>query len=169
MLSLLSDVFRPAWPGSGLRGSIRAQARHELREHLKTNPVLRKTRLRPYVRPLAALLDGKRLSWFLWRYAIAAILAFAAELWTARFLPQALPHWSEPDANLWGFVKDADSYFLATQATLIGLIFPIAVGMVTLIVQRQQASTTSAHTKVRSTTYTSISAGLISTSKAAAC
>lgn len=32
--------------------------------------------------------------------------------------------------------------------TLIGLIFPIAVGLVTLIVQRQQTSNTSAHVQI---------------------
>jgi hypothetical protein len=47
-----------------------------------------------------------------------------------------------------GFLQDAESYLLGTRVTLIGLIFPIAVGLVTLIVQRQQTSNTSAHVQI---------------------
>jgi hypothetical protein len=147
-LSLLSDICRSPWPKSGLRGSLRSRANAEVREQLRTNDALQRNRYSLGVRLLARWLGGHSIGWFLLRYGIIAIAIVALEIAVARYAPTFLPDWAAPRDSLWGFIKDADSYFLATQVTLIGLIFPIAVGMVTLIIQRQQASNTTAHIQI---------------------
>jgi hypothetical protein len=147
-VDLIADIFGSPWPHFGICGSLRRRVRREVREHLDTNDVLRENRNSPGVRFIAKFLQGRSLAWFLRWYFVFALVLGLAEIAMARYFPTLLPKWSEADERLWGFLKDAESYLLGTQVTLIGLIFPIAVGLVTLIVQRQQTSNTSAHVQI---------------------
>jgi hypothetical protein len=44
--------------------------------------------------------------------------------------------------------RDANGYLLTIQATLIAIVFPIAVALVTIIVQRPHASSTNADVQI---------------------
>ncbi len=122
-------------------GSLRYRVAQEVKEHLQTNPAILSARVPWSMKILRAFYGQRGLLGFLIPYVVLVALFVAAEIIVARQWPTLIPSWSN-DQSIGPLLKDVTSYFLGAQVVMIGLLFPIAVGLVTLIVQREDASST---------------------------
>jgi hypothetical protein len=135
------------WARTGLVGSLRHFVNREVRKHLRTNEALVDRRHRLGTRILRCCLRK-------WAAAVMAVLYLAVLLIPLSFpsISNSLPGWAvrPPSAltDLGDRLRDANGYLLTIQATLIAIVFPIAVALVTVIVQRVHASSTSAHVQI---------------------
>lgn len=127
--------------GKGLVGSLRRQAEFEVRLHRKTNAALIKARRDLGVRFLQGLLGNRGFVSILGLYAALIVLLL---VWSS--IDGSLPLWRL--AWVQDIPKSITGYFLTAQVTAIGLLFPIAVSLVTLIVQREVASSTSSDVQI---------------------
>lgn len=138
--------FRERWKG-GPFGSLRKTVESEIAQHRRTNATLVSARPPLRMRVLQTALGERGLLRILVFYALLVIaLACLEVILTSRY-PALIPSWTNAP-NLNPFLKDIASYFLAAQVTVIGLLFPIAVALVTLIVQREDASSTNSDVQV---------------------
>lgn len=135
------------WRKGGVLGSLRKRVAWELKEHRRTNTALKSARAPFRMRVLQAFLGKRGLLGFLALYALFLIFLIVIELVIAYLCPSLIPGWTNAQ-NIGPHLKDVTSYFLGAQVTMIGLLFPIAVGLVTLIVQREDASSTSSDVQV---------------------
>lgn len=121
--------------------SLRNQVRAEVRKHMRTNPAIQQFR-RPFLTQLLfRILRADRLLPLIALYALLSILLPVAETAAVNAcLPVVFRIYeiSLDDHTL----REINSYLLSAQAVLVGLLFPIAVGLVTLIIQRRNAATT---------------------------
>ena len=129
------------WPRGSIIGSLRRQIAKEVKEHLQTNPAIRSARLPFGMRMLRLFFGNRGLLGFLIPYTVLVALLVSAEIIVANFWPNLIPSWSI-NQNIGPLLKDVTSAFLGAQVVMVGLLFPIAVGLVTLIVQREEASST---------------------------
>lgn len=142
MIGLLWETFKIK-----CLGGLREEVAREVRRHLRTNPAIRNVPQPFGYRMLKRFYGKGGLLSFLLRYAglYAIIMAGCAAI------VSLFPGWV-PDLSLavdhTPIMKDATSYFLAAQAVMIGLLFPVAIGVVTLITQREDASSTVADLQV---------------------
>ena len=91
---------------------------------------------------LLQIFFGERgLLGFLVLYAVAVGLLLAVEVVVASQYPSIIPQWTN-GSSIGPLLRDANSYFLGAQVTMVGLLFPIAIALVTLIAQREDASST---------------------------
>lgn len=131
--------------GGGLRrkclGSLRHRVAHEVREHLQANTAIRSARVPLSTRMLRRFYGQRGLLGFLIPYIVLVALLVGVEILVENLSPTLIPS-SSNDENIGRLLKDVTSYFLGAQVVMIGLLFPIAVGLVTLIVQRENASST---------------------------
>lgn len=134
------------WKGCGPLGSVKWRVSRELLEHLNSNSTIASARYPLHTRALRVLLQRDSMAIFLVVYVIVVGAALGVEAWSAEYFSHALlfPDGAEARALL----KDVTSYVLAAQATIIGLIFPVAVAMVTLIVQREESSSTNSDVQI---------------------
>jgi hypothetical protein len=130
--------------GRGLFGSLRARVRAELSELARQNKTLRRVRSRFLRRLLVGIVSGVRLSRIVALYLALVAICVVAEWWIAAKYPCLLPKWGTRDLS--AFVKDVDSYLIAGQVGILGIV-SVAVGVVTLLSQRDDRS--SAVTDVR--------------------
>lgn len=129
------------WEKGGPFGSLRKRVAWEVKEHLRTNAAIKSARAPLRMRALQTMLSERGLFEFFTLYGLFLVLLVAAEISVAQCCAYLVPSWTNaPGIAL--LLKDATSYFLGAQVTMIGLLFPIAVGLVTLIVQREDASST---------------------------
>jgi hypothetical protein len=134
------------WKGR-LVGSLREIVAREIAQHRRTNPALIDARPPLRMRVLQAALGERGLLRILVSYALLVIALLLLEVILTTRYPAQIPSWANaPDLDT--FLKDIASYFLAAQVTVIGLLFPIAVALVTLIVQREDASSTNSDVQV---------------------
>ena len=129
------------WGKGGPFGSLRKRVAWEVKEHLRTNAAIKSTRAPLRMRVLQTILAERGLFKFLTLYGLFLVLLVAAEISVAQYCAYLVPSWTNA-SDIALLLKDATSYFLGAQVTMIGLLFPIAVGLVTLIVQREDASST---------------------------
>ncbi|MDX2145211.1 MAG: hypothetical protein SFV19_17785 [Rhodospirillaceae bacterium] len=129
------------WKAGGWLGSLGLRVAREIEEHLKTNPTIRGARQPLRMRFLLLLFGERRLLGFLLPYALLVVALVAAEVILAWCCNDLLPQWTAAE-KISPLLKDVTSYFLGAQVTAIGLLFPIAVALVTLIVQRGDNSST---------------------------
>lgn len=80
-------------------------------------------------------------------FALTAFL-IVAEIVVAKHWPSAIPNLEPDKERLEAFLKDVTSYYLGAQIVIIGLLFPVAVALVTLIIQRENASGTASDIQV---------------------
>jgi hypothetical protein len=134
-------LWSSRWP----LGSLKRYVRREVRKHRRDNQALRACRDPLLYTALACLLQGKVL---LGVIAIYTVLI----AWPWSGAQQVLPYWIAPSeatiADLQGILRNANGYFLTTQAALIAIVFPIAVALVSLVTQRAHASSTNAHIRI---------------------
>jgi hypothetical protein len=135
------------WPEGGLLGSLRQIVTREVAEHLRTNTALLSARPPLRMRILQVALGNRGLLRILSMYALLVVALSILEITLTNKYPALVPPWVNAP-NVRSLLKDMGSYFLAAQVTVIGLLFPIAVALVTLIVQREDASSTSSDVQV---------------------
>jgi hypothetical protein len=113
---------------------------HEIRLHRAENPAMRRTRYSPVERSVRVVLAGNSFGWFVGTY-----VAFALAVLLAGGLFTLYAPWLLPDAKDWsgidGFLKDTTSYLIAAQVGLLAVV-SVAVGLVTLIAQRDDHAST---------------------------
>lgn len=135
------------WKFGFALGSLRHLAAKEVREHRRKNATLVAYRYPMGVRLLRALLSGKSLISYLAAYFLLLLAALGTELLFEQLYISSNLFWANSSA-VGSLLKDATSYLLAAQVTMVGLVFPIAVGLVTLIVQRESSSSSTAEVQI---------------------
>jgi len=138
--------FQEWWKG-GLLGSLRKTVAREITQHRRTNAALIRARPPLRMRVLQAALGERGLLRILVSYSLFVVILLLLEVVLTNRHPTLVPTWANAP-NVGPFLKDIASYLLAAQVTVIGLLFPIAVALVTLIVQREDASSTSSDVQV---------------------
>lgn len=124
-------------------GSIRKSAAGEVRALRAQNPALRAARAPVWLRLLGPLVANRSLFRLLAAYgSVWALLVLSGMLFTFETPPALVP--LANDLGGQETIRYLVSYMLGAQATMVGLIFPLALGMVTLIVQRDQGAATNA-------------------------
>jgi hypothetical protein len=123
--------------GRGLFGSLRAHVRIEVNDLARRNKTRHRVRSGLLRRSLVAVLRGIRLSELFALYVAVDVICVAAEWWVSAKMPRLLPDWGTFD--LPQFLKDVHSYLIAGQVGLLGII-AVAVGIVTLLSQRDDRS-----------------------------
>jgi hypothetical protein len=123
--------------GRGLFGSLRAHVRIEVNDLARRNKTLRRVRSGLLRRSLIAVVRGIRLSELFAFYVALNVICVAAEWWVTAKMPRLLPDWGTFD--LPQFLKDVDSYLIAGQVGILGIV-AVAVGIVTLLSQRDDRS-----------------------------
>jgi len=120
-------------------GGLREQVAREVGQHLRTNPAIRSVPQPFGYRVLKKFCGQGGLLLFLLRY----LVLYAVFLNGSWIIVTLFPEWVPKSDQ--GFIDQSQtvtSYFLAAQAVMIGLLFPVAVGVITLITQREDASST---------------------------
>lgn len=120
-------------------GGLREEVTREVRRHLRTNPAIRNVPQPFGYRMLKKFCGRGGLLSFLLRYVVLYAFFLIGCATIVTFAPEWVPKSDQ------GFIDQSQavtSYFLAAQAVMIGLLFPVAVGVITLITQREDASST---------------------------
>lgn len=131
------------WRRGGLAGSLNKWIRREVREHIRTNPAARRCRYSLPLRLLRGFFSDRTLWQFLAIYVVVAVTAAVLEIVITRYLPGLLPQWTRsgpPGADLKELLTNLASFLIMTQVGVLGVI-AIAIGLVTLIAQREEAGT----------------------------
>jgi hypothetical protein len=129
--------------GRGLLGSLRRRVAYETRLHRVENSAMRRARYSLPQRVVRKVLSGNGFAWFVGVYVAYTLLVAVLGVAATSYVPHLLPTW-KPDEikEINGFIKDATSYLLSVQVGLLAVV-SIAVGLVTLIAQRDDGSSTS--------------------------
>ncbi len=144
------------WSKGGLLGSLRKRVAREVKEHQKTNAALLSARAPMSMRVLQSFFGERGLFGFLIPYFMIVISLLIVELGITRGFRPVIPQWNMGGAGefpsiipplthvlqIEPLLREVTSYFLGAQVVMIGLLFPIAVALVTMIVQREDASST---------------------------
>jgi hypothetical protein len=85
------------------------------------------------------LITGRSLPSFLAVYLLLDVVLIGAEVVFNLRFPQALPGWTMPEIK--SLLKDIASYSIAAQVGIFGIV-SVAIGIVTLILQRDDRSST---------------------------
>lgn len=123
----------------GLRGSLRRHVRREIKEHLHENRAIRRARYSFFQRAARVLIAGRSLGTFLAAYLLLDLALAGAEVIVNLHFRQVLPGWTSPELK--STLKDFASYLIATQVGILGIV-SVAIGIVTLISQRDDRSST---------------------------
>jgi hypothetical protein len=123
----------------GIRGSLRKRVRREITEHLRENRAIRRARYSFFQRTARFFIVGRSLPAFLAAYLILDLALVGAEIVFNLYFPQLLPAWSAPETK--SLLKDLSSYLIAAQVGVLGIV-SVAIGIVTLISQRDDRSST---------------------------
>jgi hypothetical protein len=123
----------------GLRGSLRRRVRREIKAHLSDNPAIRRARYSFFQRAARFLIVGRSLPTFLAAYLLLDLALVGAEIVFNFYFPRALPGWTAPEIK--SLLKDIASYLIAAQVGILGIV-SVAIGIVTLISQRDDRSST---------------------------
>ena len=126
------------WKRGGWTGSLNGWVRREIREHFRENPVARRARYSMGLRVLHRIFDNASFLWFVALYAAFAVVTGLAEIAVAAYAPRWLPDWSGNDIKQ--FLTNVTSYLISAQVSALGVV-SIAIGLVTIIAQRENAST----------------------------
>jgi hypothetical protein len=129
--------------GRGLLGSLRRRVAYETRLHKAENPAMRRARYSLAQRGLRRFLSGKSFGRFIGWYVVIALVAAVLGVVASVYIPKAPPVWKpEEIKDISGFIKDATSYLISAQVGLLAVV-SVAVGLVTLIAQRNDGTSTS--------------------------
>lgn len=126
------------WGQGGWTGSINKWVRREIRKHFRENPVARRARYSRGVRFLHAVFDNASFARFVLLYVALVVTMALAEAIVSCFAIDRIPQWAGSDVKQ--FLTNVTSYLLTAQATVLGVV-SIAIGLVTIIAQRENAST----------------------------
>ncbi len=123
--------------GKGFLGSLRRRVIHEVRLHQHDNVIVQRARYPFATRWLRAVLADRAFHSFLFAYLAIDLALTVAEV----FFPETrLPPWTGDAMK--GLLKDSAGYLITAQVGILGVV-SVAVGLVTLIAQQGDNSTTS--------------------------
>lgn len=129
------------WSLGGWTGSINGWVRREVRTHLRENPVARRARYSLALQGLRAALRTRSLTFYVLAYLVLALCVTALEYLIERgliALPNVFVIWGERlDVAL---LSDIASTLISAQVGALGVI-SLAIGLVTIIAQRDDART----------------------------
>src|SRR5947209_5669973 len=126
------------WNQGGITGSVKRWAAQEVNRHIRTNKTIRNARYSISLRCLRLFMADRPFAWFVVLYVSIDLFLVFIEILLVSVAPGLRPSLVPPDPELRGFLKDAASYFITAQVGALGIV-SIAVGLVTLIAQRQNA------------------------------
>ena len=120
-------------------GSLRRRVRREIRTHVRENTAIRHSRYSVLQRGLRLTIAGRSLQSFLATYLVIDSLFVATEVAANSHFASYLPGWTSPELK--SLLKDIASYLIAAQVGILGVV-SVAIGIVTLIAQRDDRSST---------------------------
>lgn len=127
------------WARGGPTWSINRFVAREVREQMRENPLARRARYRWPLRLLRSMFSVRGFWGFLALYLLVDLIAVALEAVWQCLAPGAYPAWaSGSGAN--DLLKDVPGFLIGAQVSLVGVI-SLALALVTLIAQRDDAST----------------------------
>lgn len=123
------------WKRGGWTGSLNRWVRREINEHFRENAVAKRARYSRVTLLLHRVFDQGTFGRFIALYAALLLLVGLAEFAVAAYLP----HWTAaPDIK--SLLTNLASYLITAQVGVLGVV-SIAIGLVTIIAQRENAST----------------------------
>lgn len=129
------------WTLGGWTGSVNGWVRREVRQHMRENTVARRARYSLPLRALRAAIGARSLTLYVFAYVVLCVALTAFEYLVERgviVLPLYLSAWGERlDVNVLG---DIGSALISAQVGALGVI-SLAIGLVTIIAQRDDART----------------------------
>ena len=123
----------------GWLGSLRRRVRREIRTYVRENTAIRHSRYSVLQRGLRLTIAGRSLQSFLATYLVIDSLFVATEVAANSHFASYLPGWTSPELK--SLLKDIASYLIAAQVGILGVV-SVAIGIVTLIAQRDDRSST---------------------------
>src|SRR6185437_10452389 len=118
-------------------GSLQARVALEVKQHCTSNVVIRRSRYSIARRLLQALLRNHSLGWFLSVYLALNFVITLAEFVAAGSGCHMLPGWTSAETK--ALLKDAAGFLITGQVGILAIV-SVAVGLVTLIAQRDDRS-----------------------------
>lgn len=127
------------WKRGGWTGSLNRWVRREINEHFRENAVAKRARYSRFTLLLHRVFDQGTFGRFIALYAILVLFVGLAEFAVARYLPHWLPGWTAAP-EIKSLLTNVASYLITAQVGVLGVV-SIAIGLVTIIAQRENAST----------------------------
>ena len=127
------------WKRGGQTGSLNGWVCREIREHFRDNAAARRGRYSHGMRVLHRIFDGGTFWRFIAIYATVATAIGIIEVGIAAYRPLWLPQWTA-HTDIKPFLTNVASYLITAQVGVLGVV-SIAIGLVTIIAQRENAST----------------------------
>lgn len=127
------------WKRGSWTGSLNAWVRQEIRQHFRENTSARRSRYTRFTRLSHRIFDGGTFSRFIALYVCIAILVGVSELMLTMYMPYSILWWKDPQ-DVKSLLTNVTSYLITADVGVLGVI-SIAVGLVTIIAQRENAST----------------------------
>jgi hypothetical protein len=132
------------WRRGGWSGSINGWVRREVEEQLSENPVARRSRYGRLNRALRTFFSIGTFENFVVLYLVLDIAIVIGELIVARYSPDWIPAWTAsgpaPAPDIKSIVLNVTGYLITAQVGVLAII-TLALALVTLIAQRESAST----------------------------
>ncbi len=131
------------WRRGGWTGSLNKCVQREVREHMRTNSAARRCRYPWSLWLLRCFFADRSFLQFVAFYVGIAAIVAVLEIVIARYLPELLPQWTRsgpPGAGVKVLLTNVASFLITAQVGVLGVI-AIAIGLVTLIAQREDAGT----------------------------
>jgi hypothetical protein len=145
--------------GVGLFGSLKGRIDREMRDHARGNAAMQRTRHSWLRRRLRRLITGKSFLWFVGSYFALDLVVAIAEAITQAGFPHLLPGWTSSESEI--ALREICGYLIAGQVGLLAVL-SVAVGIVTLISQRNDGSSTNTDVRLyyyESLAYESVASG----------
>lgn len=127
------------WTRGGWTGSLNGWVRKEIQQHFRENTTARRLRYSFTMRILHRIFDARSFWGFVGIYTGFLLAVALAELLGSVWFHHVLPPWLTGDQQK-ALLTNVASYLITAQVGALGVI-SIAVGLVTLIGQREGAST----------------------------
>jgi len=126
------------WNSGGVLWNLNRLVRKEVRDQLRANPVARRSRYSLSHRVLRSVFSIGTFWRFLGAYLLVDMAAINLEGWWHILAPNHFPGW--PTAvSVFDLLKSVPSYLITAQVGVLSVI-SIALALVTLIAQRDEAS-----------------------------
>lgn len=127
------------WRQGGWTGSLNVWVRREIKKHFRENRTARRCRYRRIIRLAHHIFDSGTFGRFVTAYAVVALSIVSCEALAAAYAPDLLPQWTSA-TDIKPLLTNVASYLISAQVGLLSVI-SIAIGLVTIIAQRESAST----------------------------
>lgn len=126
------------WKLGGRTGSLNRYVRREIQEHFRQNAVARRCRYSLTMRLLHRIFDEASFSRFICMYFGIVIVVGIVEIILSTYNPLLLLQWTAK-SDIKPFLANVAGYLIAAQVGVLGVV-SIAIGLVTIIAQRENAS-----------------------------